>query len=233
MNRTIIAALAISFAIPIAAAEGGKSGPAAAGSEGPRSDQAFAEQVADGRTGILDKLTELRWKQAFARYERRISRGDYDSARTQLESILNDPKLPPDARPVLQIIRARTEIYRKDYDAALRDIEPLIRETEATGRRDEDLGQLYWDRGYISYSRARYPEALADYDRAIALRPNDADMRVHRAKTLIRLRRLSEAAGAFEDAVRLDPRLKGHSRTCGELQKGGVKTPSCEAVRPS
>jgi tetratricopeptide (TPR) repeat protein len=61
------------------------------------------------------------------------------------------------------------------------------------------------------------PEALAAFDRAIALDPGRAEYFVGRGRTLARLRRYDEAFEAYDRAARLDPsdpmilRDRGHS----------------------
>jgi len=67
------------------------------------------------------------------------------------------------------------------------------------------------------FDKNENPEALAAFDRAIALDPTHADSFVGRGRTLARLRRYDEAFDAYGRAVSLDPadpmilRYRGHN----------------------
>jgi lipoprotein NlpI len=63
-----------------------------------------------------------------------------------------------------------------DLDGALNDLEPLLRDEDATTRqRASDLAaSVFHRRGEEHFRRARIAEALADFDRELELRPEDA-----------------------------------------------------------
>jgi len=82
----------------------------------------------------------------------------------------------------------------------------LSEERRALLRTLSTLGDApaLFDLGSVFYDEVAYSEALAAYDRALALRPNDADMLYNRGLALLRLGRLEEALAAGV-ALRADP----------------------------
>ncbi|RZS10316.1 hypothetical protein BHM03_00041508 [Ensete ventricosum] len=87
----------------------------------------------------------------------------------------------------------------------------------ATGRMDP---QEVTRTGNEHYKRGQYGEALAFYDRAVAMCPENAACRSNRAAALMGLGRLREAARECEEAIRLDPANgRAHHRlTCLNLR---------------
>ncbi|CAL9152111.1 unnamed protein product [Musa hybrid cultivar] len=59
--------------------------------------------------------------------------------------------------------------------------------------------------GNMHYKKGQYGEALAFYDKAVAMCPESAACRSNRAAALMGLNRLGEAVKECEEAVRLDP----------------------------
>ena len=119
---------------------------------------------------------------------------------------LDSPLMPVIAR-CLQKDRA----HRYPAFAALRaDLEHLLRErtgeevTVPQGGKTaaEDLCQ----RGISMASLGRHQEALACYDEALALSPDEPNLHNNRGNALSNLGRLDEALGAFARAIDLRPR---------------------------
>lgn len=61
-------------------------------------------------------------------------------------------------------------------------------------------------RGNILYSLARAPEALAAFDKALALKPGDPGALCNRGETLRQLARFPEAAAMFDEVLAQNPR---------------------------
>ena len=61
-------------------------------------------------------------------------------------------------------------------------------------------------RGNILYSLGRAPEALAAFDKALALKPGDGGVLCNRGETLRQLARFPEAAAMFDEVLAKDPR---------------------------
>lgn len=61
------------------------------------------------------------------------------------------------------------------------------------------------NRGLVQASRERFKEALADYDRALALNPLFAEAAFNRANALGRMGRLPLALQAYDKAISIDP----------------------------
>ncbi|URD95161.1 TPR repeat-containing thioredoxin [Musa troglodytarum] len=79
--------------------------------------------------------------------------------------------------------------------------------------------------GNEHYKKGQYGEALAFYDKAVAMCPENAACRSNRAAALMGLGRLEEAARECEEAVRLDPTNgRAHQRlACLKLRLGLVE----------
>ncbi|XP_064960109.1 TPR repeat-containing thioredoxin TTL1-like [Musa acuminata AAA Group] len=79
--------------------------------------------------------------------------------------------------------------------------------------------------GNEHYKKGQYGEALAFYDKAVAMCPENAACRGNRAAALMGLGRLEEAARECEEAVRLDPTNgRAHQRlACLKLRLGLVE----------
>jgi len=63
-------------------------------------------------------------------------------------------------------------------------------------------------RGMVLHRLGRYPEAVAQYNQAIANSPNDADFYLQRAFSLEKLNRLDESVNDYTWAIRLGPNLE-------------------------
>lgn len=76
----------------------------------------------------------------------------------------------------------------------------------------EELKEL----GNKEFGMGRFAEALALYDRAIALDPGKASYRSNKAAALTGLGRVLEAANECKEAVRMDPAYyRAHNRLAG------------------
>jgi adenylate cyclase len=60
--------------------------------------------------------------------------------------------------------------------------------------------------GWVHHQRCEFEQAQQQFDRAIAINPNDADAIMHRAMVLALERRTDEAIDSAEFAIRLNPR---------------------------
>jgi predicted O-linked N-acetylglucosamine transferase (SPINDLY family) len=61
------------------------------------------------------------------------------------------------------------------------------------------------NRGNTLHELRRHEEALASFDRALALKPDDADLHNYRGNTLRELKRLEEALASLEQALAIKP----------------------------
>ncbi len=107
-------------------------------------------------------------------------------------------------------------LYR--YSAMKRDV-PLLKETlrlleRVNSARPEDydvlvaLGNTHFDIGTFAGETERFPTARGIYDRAAAIKPDDANVRTDIALTyfLQRPAAYDQAAAEFERAIRSDPK---------------------------
>jgi tetratricopeptide (TPR) repeat protein len=102
--------------------------------------------------------------------------------------------LPTDAKPVTQW---------SDRDEAFWDITMGIRKA-VLDLRLLKTKQEWIDKGNAHHYLKHYKEALAAYEQAIHLDPNDAGVYVDKATNLINLERYEEARMASNQAIRLD-----------------------------
>ena len=64
---------------------------------------------------------------------------------------------------------------------------------------------MHRDRGFLLDELRRCVEAIASYDRAIRMDPQQAETHYNRGVSLVKLERFSEAIAAFSEALRLPP----------------------------
>jgi len=86
----------------------------------------------------------------------------------------------------------------RDY----RDIETLYRTTLATNPRS---WMARYNLGVALARDRRFPEAIAEYQQALELKPDMADIHLDLGTAFIRAGRVPEAIAQFEEAVRLKP----------------------------
>lgn len=80
--------------------------------------------------------------------------------------------------------------------------------TEALAKTPDDIEQL--KRRAEAYGRiGRHPQALADWDKAVSLKPGEAALHIARGGTLDSLRRHEDALKAYEEALRITPNHTG------------------------
>jgi predicted O-linked N-acetylglucosamine transferase (SPINDLY family) len=72
-----------------------------------------------------------------------------------------------------------------------------------------DYAEAYINRGNALKDLKRLDEALASYDKAIALKPDYAEAYINRGSALKDLKRLDEASAAYDKALALKPDLVG------------------------
>ncbi len=71
---------------------------------------------------------------------------------------------------------------------------------------DLNLGHAYYHRGFASLELARYPEAISDFDRAIALNSNDSSAYRARGHVYQNLGQYREAVENYNMVVKRNPR---------------------------
>lgn len=131
--------------------------------------------------------------------------------------------------------RNRAEIYllKKEYDKALEDVrnieklggsvkpefieklkkrDSLSEKNLETEKRSEKYPgaasevNLYNSRGYNSYEKGQYDLAIADYNRALAIDPNDPMVLANRANAYARKGNLDQAISDYSKAIEINPK---------------------------
>lgn len=90
---------------------------------------------------------------------------------------------------------------RDDLDA-LRACNMAIAEESLN---DRNRAATYVNRGIIQLNRNNADAALADFDRAVEIMPEMADVHLNRGAALLHLRHYSEARAAADQAIALSP----------------------------
>jgi tetratricopeptide (TPR) repeat protein len=104
--------------------------------------------------------------------------------------------LPPDAKPVIQW---------PDRDEAFWNITVGIKKAITELQFLLKTPQEWFLEGNTLDDLSRYEEAIAAYDQAIRLDPNNADAYNNKGVDLYDLKRYEEAIVAYDQAIRLDP----------------------------
>jgi tetratricopeptide (TPR) repeat protein len=163
--------------------------------------------IARSRVGRLDEA-ELSLEEATARapelaeawfalaeFERR--RGDLSAAEAAYRSALE--RTPRDAE--IQTALGDT-LVAQGREAEGR----ALLEQAARAGAGAERWQAHVQLGVLAGQEGRFDEALAEFDRALALDPDAAPAHLNRGKALLQLGRTAEAAEAFGEACRTDPR---------------------------
>jgi eukaryotic-like serine/threonine-protein kinase len=103
-------------------------------------------------------------------------------------------RLAPDQASVYHN-RAMVSLDRQDFDSALGDFEQAIRLASGPSR---SLADDHANRGRILHRQKRYADALAAYEAALKLQPDNRTVERLRADTLLALGRGAEALHAFD-----------------------------------
>jgi tetratricopeptide (TPR) repeat protein len=86
----------------------------------------------------------------------------------------------------------------------------------------------YYNEGFDFFQRRQYSEALASFDKAIAINPNNADVWYYRGNSLDFLGRHSDAVASYDKAIAINPNhtdaLIGRAVALHILKNGPLKT---------
>lgn len=92
-----------------------------------------------------------------------------------------------------------------DYDntdVAIAACTSVIQSGTVTGA---DLGEAYSDRGVDFYGQGQYDRAIADFDKAISLKPGDGNAFGYRGKSYYKLGQYTRAIQDFDREIELGP----------------------------
>jgi tetratricopeptide (TPR) repeat protein len=144
------------------------------------------------------KLLRLRPDHFWGYFEWAICQERVGNSQEALVGFTACTHIKPDA-PWPYYNRGYVHYQLKQYDQAIQDF-------GLTLERDPDYAEAYLQRGLCHAVQGRHADALADYDRAIRLRPNDyALAHSNRAESYRALGRLREARDDYATVLRLQP----------------------------
>ena len=106
---------------------------------------------------------------------------------------------------------------REAASQCLRDglVEPILLETERLQAGHSKFAKAYYERGHMYFHLDRSDEALADFDRTIALDPNYARAHSFKGRTYAGLKRDDEALIEYARAIEIDPNFAGSHYALG------------------
>ena len=90
-------------------------------------------------------------------------------------------------------------VSKEDYSTALNYF------TEAINFNDEPFAGDFYNRGLTYYNLEKYNEAIADYSKAIELKPDYADAYINRGNAYCNLNKYDEALADYNKAIDLKP----------------------------
>lgn len=227
------------YILAIILASAGLSRPACAESAQPVavqmqvSDVVTATTFEDDISEVSQKIRSLRMvmgiRRLYARTFLNVAKGDFQEARKDFDSALDEQDLDAQKRAEMVGSRGLMAVATGDLAAARRDLDIGIKSLE--GRNDLSpgyktmLSNFRMFKGHILFQDGRVIEALREEDEAIALDPKYGMPNVFRTRCLLKLGKYDEAVTAFEKAVILDPTLLVKQRKiCDEFKAAG-KTP--------
>ena len=144
------------------------------------------------------------YEQAFALH----TAGRLDEAYQHYQAVLQHEPRHAAALAMLGTIG----LQRGDAAAAL----PFITQSLAV---DANQPEAYCNQGFALATLKRPEEALASYDRALALQPDFVGAHVNRGNTLRDLRRFAEALASYDRAIALNPDLAMAHNSRGAVLK--------------
>jgi len=195
--------------------------------------------AAAGKAPGLPRTTPEAYLQYLLGYQL-WARGGEGDVRRSVEAFERALALDPGYAPAWAGLAWSLEIHARAA-ATLPDLLAMKRRALAAAERSVELGpgeaRSYYARGGLrAYHRHEWREAMADLERAIALRPSDAAVRRVHGWILGALGRLPEGVAALGRAVDLEPlsvrgwailaglemasgRLDRSREACGQIQK--------------
>ena len=202
------------------------------------SDEREARQAQEAATQQV-RLSELRTKanELLSAGESALAAQDWDNAQRQLtrvrDQVAEVPELADLQSHIGQLLRqtqqqqvdhARLKDFVRLRNEALfhatlftgGDLASALQETRAVAL--EALADDHFERGRILHAQKDFSAALAAYDAALRLRPQDARVSRFHAETLLELNRLPEALRSLDDCLKFGPADAGAFRARAALR---------------
>ena len=141
-------------------------------------------------------------------------------ARTVTPPVVTTPRYPDYIYPTLSSPDPKQDDLLRQHDAAWRwfqagDFARAEREFQAVLKRSPQFYPTETALGYLDLARSNHTSALERFDRVLQSRTEYVPALVGRGETLLAQSREPEALGAFEAAVKLDPKLVDDRPSCG------------------
>ncbi len=220
----------------------------------PSSDESvsdtFDSDAAQAENRLVDEMKKLRLSRRELLLENNALRamldGDYASARKSYDAAIGLPG--SEHSPDLYADRGSANFMAGDFKGAYNDSNKSLQILEYmqnqrlaiienTPNKNLDrnayktlIANAYFGRGSASNELGHYDDALADFNKALALAPQARILR-KKSQALIALKRYQEAADAYSEAVKQDPKIKQPRDAkiiCAVLQQGGQHISACE-----
>ena len=150
----------------------------------------------DDAEADLKKAIALRPGDHLAHVNRAAVRRQRNDLQGAVEAMDRAVECRPDDG-LLYYTRARDHLARKDAAKARRDLEQAIAQMRE-GRDGDRLASAWVELGVLKHRAGQLPEALADFDAALAVQPHYPPAHRQQAQTLAKLKKYREAGQALD-----------------------------------
>ena len=127
---------------------------------------------------------------------------------------------PCTIRADLETIQIISFLTPKSYEAAFQEVLIALDHPKEFSSLPSKTKEWWVEKGNNLYGLRRYREALAAYEHAIHLDPNDGHAYNNKGAALYSLKRYEEALAAYEQAIHLDPNNAGAYNNGGAALDG-------------
>jgi Flp pilus assembly protein TadD len=116
------------------------------------------------------------------------------------------------------------EAEGRNWEAAAADFKQVLVERPTDVKARQHLGEVLFLWGDQSAQANDFALAVRHYREALAYRPNDPELHLSLAGTLVRMGRIVEARPELEAALRIDPKFQPAQQALAELQRQTIRS---------
>jgi len=204
-------------ALPAIAAD---SAPVSVSSSVPMQmrEESFESDAEDVWTKVRRLILESKREKYGREINTAMLNHDPDAAQKALDGMLRDfPEIKEQQPHAIEYHQGGIYYWRKDYNNAYNEFDKVLKAMKKQypngiprgGKYSElntyFLADAYFGRGAAALQLKNYGQAVADFDKAIAISPRPETFRqVNKGRALIQLGKFKEAAKAYDEAGKLD-----------------------------
>lgn len=207
----------------------------------------FEEDSEDIWEKIRRMIFESRQRKQVRRIDDALRRHNPNEAQEALDTLLKEfPELKEQEPQAVQYHQANIDFWRGDfktayaaYDTAIKELEEIYpngnvpRGKPYWENNASFLAELYLDRGVTAMNQQKYQQAVTDIDKAITVSPTPrAYMHINKCRALVQLNQYKEAADAYNQAYKFNPKWAANSENrdefCAVLAKNNFPAIACQ-----